>query len=158
MTMKESRKDCREIQRRRRGGFSGLVVLACLSGCGGGAGAPPVLKVYEVKGDSLAGGVEAIVEGEGFRSCGWSRRTSSRAPRSRRTVASHSPRAIPVRGLQKGSTRYASSRTDRRRCSAGGRQDSKLLPYPSKYLDEDSSGLIVTVKAEPNQLRPFVLK
>jgi hypothetical protein len=40
----------------------------------------------------------------------------------------------------------------------GGRQDSKVLPFPSKYLDEDSSGLIVTVKAESNQLKPFVLK
>lgn len=34
---------------------------------------------------------------------------------------------------------------------------SKALPFPSKYLDEDGSGLTATVKAEPNQLEPFRL-
>jgi hypothetical protein len=29
---------------------------------------------------------------------------------------------------------------------------------PSKYNDEDSSGLVITVRAEPNQLTPIVLK
>lgn len=33
----------------------------------------------------------------------------------------------------------------------------KALPFPSKYLDEDGSGLTATVKAEPNQLEPFRL-
>ena len=35
---------------------------------------------------------------------------------------------------------------------------SKKSLFPFKYTDEDSSGLFVTVKAEPNQLEPFVLK
>ena len=30
--------------------------------------------------------------------------------------------------------------------------------FPVKYVDEDSSGLAVTVRAEPNQLEPFTLK
>ena len=34
----------------------------------------------------------------------------------------------------------------------------KALPFPSKYLDEDSSGLNVAIKAQPNHLEPFLLK
>jgi hypothetical protein len=30
--------------------------------------------------------------------------------------------------------------------------------FPLKYVDEDSSGLAVTVRPEPNQLEPFTLK
>jgi hypothetical protein len=30
--------------------------------------------------------------------------------------------------------------------------------FPVRYVDEDSSGLAVTVRAEPNQLEPFTLK
>jgi hypothetical protein len=32
------------------------------------------------------------------------------------------------------------------------------LSFPVKYVDEDSSGLSVTIRAEPNQLEPFTLK
>jgi hypothetical protein len=39
-----------------------------------------------------------------------------------------------------------------------GRGDSRTLPFPPKYLDEDSSGLKVTVKPEANKLAPFVLR
>jgi hypothetical protein len=31
-------------------------------------------------------------------------------------------------------------------------------PFPLKYVDEDSSGLTVTVRAEPNHLDPITLK
>jgi hypothetical protein len=31
-------------------------------------------------------------------------------------------------------------------------------PFPPKYKDEDSSGLVITVRAEPNQLDPIRLK
>ncbi len=41
---------------------------------------------------------------------------------------------------------------------AGKKPAKKKLPFSSKYLDEDSSGLVATVKAEPNQLEPFKLK
>ncbi len=34
----------------------------------------------------------------------------------------------------------------------------KPLAFPQKYLDEDSSELKATIKAEPNQLEPFRLK
>jgi hypothetical protein len=35
---------------------------------------------------------------------------------------------------------------------------SKNSLFPFKYTDEDSSGLVVTVLAQPNQLEPFHLK
>ncbi len=34
----------------------------------------------------------------------------------------------------------------------------KKLPFPQKFLDEDSSGLTAVVKTEPNKLAPFRLK
>jgi hypothetical protein len=34
----------------------------------------------------------------------------------------------------------------------------KKPPFPAKYGDEDSSGLVVTVRAESNQLEPIRLK
>jgi hypothetical protein len=30
--------------------------------------------------------------------------------------------------------------------------------FPLRYIDEDSSGLVVTIRAEPNQLAPIMLK
>ena len=38
-----------------------------------------------------------------------------------------------------------------------GRKGAKPL-FPFKYTDEDSSGLVLTVRAEPNQLEPIRLK
>jgi len=35
---------------------------------------------------------------------------------------------------------------------------AKNLPFPSKYTDEDGSGLTATVKPQDNQLEPFQLK
>ena len=36
-------------------------------------------------------------------------------------------------------------------------QKSKKGPFPSKYTDEDSSGIVITVRPEANQLEPFLL-
>jgi hypothetical protein len=42
---------------------------------------------------------------------------------------------------------------------AGSKNPRKTKPdFPVKYVDEDSSGLVVTVRSEPNQLEPFTLK
>ncbi|MDB5353014.1 MAG: hypothetical protein JWN86_4261 [Planctomycetota bacterium] len=35
---------------------------------------------------------------------------------------------------------------------------AKKPPYPIKYIDEDSSTLVITVRAEPNRLEPIRLK
>ncbi|MFI5459698.1 MAG: carboxypeptidase-like regulatory domain-containing protein [Isosphaerales bacterium] len=35
---------------------------------------------------------------------------------------------------------------------------SKQPPFPFKYTDEDSSGLVITVRAETNRLEPIRLK
>ena len=41
----------------------------------------------------------------------------------------------------------------------GRRDRRKSRPsFPAKYVDEDSSGLVVIVRAEANQLDPFTLK
>jgi len=36
--------------------------------------------------------------------------------------------------------------------------NSKKPPFPFKYTDEDSSGLVITVRADTNQLEPIRLK
>jgi hypothetical protein len=42
---------------------------------------------------------------------------------------------------------------------AGSKKPGRTRPsFPVKYVDEDSSGLAVTVRPEPNQLEPFTLK
>jgi hypothetical protein len=42
---------------------------------------------------------------------------------------------------------------------AESKKPGKRRPsFPVKYVDEDSSGLAVTVRPEPNQLEPFTLK
>ncbi len=41
---------------------------------------------------------------------------------------------------------------------AGKRLEPNQPPFPSKYADEDTSGLLVTVRPEPNELEPFQLK
>lgn len=38
-----------------------------------------------------------------------------------------------------------------------GKRGAAALPFPSRYLDEDSSEITVTVKAEPNDLPPIKL-
>jgi hypothetical protein len=40
----------------------------------------------------------------------------------------------------------------------GGRREGRRPRFPVKYVDEDSSGLLVTVRAETNQLKPILLK
>ncbi len=46
------------------------------------------------------------------------------------------------------------------RVEPAGRKNprTRKRDFPVKYVDEDSSGLVVTVRAEPNQLEPFRLK
>jgi hypothetical protein len=40
----------------------------------------------------------------------------------------------------------------------GARPSAKIPRIPRKYTEEDGVGLAVTVKAESNELRPFLLK
>ena len=62
------------------------------------------------------------------------------------------PHGIPGMARRPASTRSGSSRS-------GGRDPRKSkLGFPAKYVDEDSSGLVVTVRAEANKLDPFTLK
>jgi hypothetical protein len=42
--------------------------------------------------------------------------------------------------------------------TVAGRHGLRKLRYPARYTDEDSSGITVTVRAEPNALDPIRLK
>lgn len=39
-----------------------------------------------------------------------------------------------------------------------GKNGARKPPFPTKYVDADSSGLAATVKAEPNKLDPITLR
>lgn len=42
--------------------------------------------------------------------------------------------------------------------AAPGAPPDAAPPFPTRYVDEDSSGIVVTVRGEPNRLGPFYLK
>jgi hypothetical protein len=134
-----------------------LALLACLSGCGGGAGAPPVVKVYEVKGSVLLAGSKPLSSGKvSFVRIDPPFLVSS-AP-----IAPDGSFSLTTgdsgEGAPEGQYKVKVEPDGPPPVVRGGRVDPKVLSFPMKYTDEDSSGLIITVKAETNQLKPIVLK
>jgi hypothetical protein len=131
--------------------------MAALAGCGDRAGAPQRVTVYEVKGTVLladgkplkGGHIYFVPQDGALTSEGKigpdgifslvTGNSGDGAPSGdfKVRIEPEDPSLLP------GPT--PSARTRR-------------LPFPQKYLDEDSSGLKVTVKAEANRLEPFRLK
>jgi hypothetical protein len=130
-----------------------LLVTACvaIAGCRGGD-ALPSLQVYPVKGKVL------LADGTPLTS-GW----VYFVPKSGLTITPSAQLAPDgtfsiVTG---GSGEGAPAGDYKVRIEApqfGGGPKSKKSPFPFKYTDEDSSGLDVTVQAQPNDLEPFRLK
>jgi hypothetical protein len=128
-----------------------LAFSAGLAGCGN-SGSLPRLQVYEVKGKvvladgkPLTGGVVSFVP------IGDLPITPSA------TIASDGTFSVVTGGSGEG----APTGDYKVRIEAPGlSQDpkSKKPLFPSKYTDEDSSRLVVTVRPQTNQLDPFVLK
>ncbi|MDR3634103.1 MAG: carboxypeptidase-like regulatory domain-containing protein [Isosphaeraceae bacterium] len=130
--------------------------LVSLSGCGADDGGVKKVTVYPVKGSvvladgkPLSGGKVYFVPKDG-------------ALTSEGKIGSDGTFALVTGGSGEGAppgdykVRVAPEDTS---LLAGKKAaKGKALPFPSKYLDEDSSGLTATVKADPNQLEPFRLK
>jgi hypothetical protein len=138
--------------RRRSAGLSGLVVALGLglSGCGH-RDALPVLQVYEVKGKIL------LADGKPL-SGGW----VYFVPKGDLTVtpsAEIGPDgtfSVVTGGSGQGAPPGDYKlRIDTPQFHAAKNQKPLV---PQKYTDEDSSNLVVTVRAEPNQLDPIRLK
>ncbi len=133
----------------------GLAIMAGVPGCGGAGDGAPVVTVYEVKGrvllkdgTPLSGGHVYFVpvngtmapEGEIGSDGSFELVTGRSGPGA-------PPGDYKVRIEPKDPSLMASSK----------RAGKAKLPFPAKYLDEDSSLLRVTVHPKPNQIEPLRL-
>ena len=134
------------------GGFV-MVVCAGLAGCRG-SDSLPVLPVYEVKGKVLLSNGKPL-------SGGW----ISFVPKSDLPVTPSA--AIGSDGtfsLETGGSGHGAPageykvRVEAPQLRTAASTSRKKPLVPVKYSDEDSSGLVITVRAEANQLEPIVLK
>ncbi len=137
--------------------WAGAAVLACLTGCGDGSSAPGNATVYEVKGKILLPGGKPLSGGHVY----FVPRDGALTPEAPigpdgtfTLVSGPSGEGAPageykIRIEPSDPSLFATTRPSNRR---------KTVPFSAKYLDEDSSGLKVAVKAEPNRLEPIILK
>jgi hypothetical protein len=123
-----------------------------LGGCNGRSDSLPVLKVYEVKGKVLLADGKPLTNGSVYF-----------VPKGELTITPNA--TIGTDGtfsvVTGGSGEGAPPGEYKVRIEAAGAQasqKSKKALFPFKYTDEDSSGLVVTVRPESNQLEPFQLK
>lgn len=142
--------------RRLTGGFTGLIVAGCalLAGCGSGPTADtlPVLKVYDVTGKvllpdgkPLTGGWIYFVPKAGDLPITPSGVIGPDGTFSLATGGSGE--GVPV-GEYKLRIETVEAPTDRK---------NRKPIVPRRYTDEDSSGLVATVRAETNRLDPIRL-
>jgi hypothetical protein len=134
----------------------GPASLAVLSGCGSSNDAPRKVTVYEVKGKlllpdgkPLSGGHVYFVPTDGA----LAPEAKVGADGSFSLVTANSGEGAPPGDYKVRVEPADPSLISPRRPTA-----ARKLPFPPKYLDEDSSGLKVTIKAEPNTLQPIQLK
>jgi hypothetical protein len=139
------------VRPRRIGSVLLTALWAGLTGCHG-QDSLPKLQVYEVKGKVLLSDGTPLGQG-------WvyfvPKGSLSVTPSAQ--IASDGTFSVVTGGSGDG----APAGDYKIRIEAPGLQaksKSKKAPFPFKYTDEDSSGIEVTVRAEPNQLQPIRLK
>lgn len=140
-----------------KGVLMGAIASSCLSGCGDGSSAPGNATVYEVKGKVLLPGGKPLAGGHVY----FVPQNGALTPEAPigpdgtfSLVSGPSGEGAPagdykVRIEPSDPSLFTAAHVTARR---------RTLPFSPKYLDEDSSGLKVAVKAEVNRLEPFVLK
>jgi hypothetical protein len=125
-----------------------LVFAVSMNGCGGYTSSAPT---YEVKGKvllangkTLSAGRVTFVAADGL------------LPQASGEIQPDGDFALTTRNAGDGAApgKYKVRIEPAESKKAGRKRPS----FPVKYVDEDSSGLAVTVRAEPNQLAPFTLK
>jgi hypothetical protein len=151
-------KDARERSRAGRGRVLAGLLAVGLAGCRDGSEFGPVVPVYEVRGKVMLAGKKPLTSGrvyfvptqEPFLTPsgavgpdGTFRLTTARSGEGA------PPGSYKVRVEPEGAAPYVKK---------GAFYGPRNLPYPFRYLDEDSSGLTASVKPGPNELAPFVLK
>ena len=130
--------------------FSLLPLALTLAGCQGSGTSG---STYEVKGrillangKPLTAGRVTFVAADGLRPPA----SGDLGPDGGFALSTRDPGDGAVPGPYKVRIEPAESKSKTRRASRP--------IFPMKYIDEDSSGLAVTVRAEPNQLEPITLK
>jgi hypothetical protein len=128
-----------------------LVIGAGLAGCRN-ADSLPVLKVYEVKGKVL------LADGQPLDN-GWvyfvPKGDLPLTPSG--VIGSDGTFSLVTGGSGEGAPAGDYKIRIETLVSQSAQKSKKPL-FPFKYTDEDSSGLEVTIRPEPNQLKPFQLK
>jgi hypothetical protein len=129
----------------------GLVALLGLSGCSRGGGS--IGTTYEVKGQVLLANGSPLSSG-------------------RVTIVPTDPSIVPASGEIGPDGQFSLTtrtpgdgalpgdykvRIEPAATDANPKKASKP-PFPLRYIDEDSSGVKITVRAEPNRLEPIRLK
>ena len=131
-------------------------LLACVVGCQSGDGSVQKVAVYPVKGSvvladgkPLKGGKVYFVPTDG-------------AVTSEAKIGGDGGFALETGGSGEGAPpgqyKVRVEPEDTSLLAGKKAAKGKALPFPAKYLDEDSSGLTATVKADTNQLEPFRLR
>ena len=124
------------------------IVMVCLAGCQGSYSSAPTFevkgKVLLSNGKPLGAGRVTFVAADGL------------LPEVSGEIQPDGGFALTTRNPGDGA---APGKYKVRIEPAGRRNPRKVKPtFPAKYVDEDSSGIEVVVRSEPNQLGPFTLK
>jgi hypothetical protein len=127
------------------------------TGCGGDPNAPPIVKVYDVKGKVVLADGKPLTDARIFfvpkdgimTPVGTVGSDGSFSLRTGQSGEGAAPGEYKVRIEPEDASLLPGAKAPAK---------GKKLPFPAKYLDEDTSHLIATVKAESNQLEPFRLK
>ncbi len=137
-------------------GLGGLIVVVGtgLAGCRQSSDALPVLTVYEVKGKVLRADGQPL-------GGGW----ITFVPKGNLpldpsgVIGPDGTFSLSTGGSGEGAPPGEYKvRVEAPQFQQAGRKSKRKPPFPFKYRDEDSSGLVVTVRAETNQLEPIRLK
>jgi hypothetical protein len=141
-----------------RGPWLGLVVLAALAGCGEDEN-PDIGTCYPVKGKVVLRDGKPLTSGEvEFTATKGSLAvaTGKLGPDGSFTLSTRGKEGAPATEYR---IRIIPDPSAILYTTKGTMKipDYRKLPYSPKYLDDQSSELVVTVKPEPNELPPFTL-
>src|SRR5262249_38168987 len=140
--------------RPRRGPWPVVAIIAVLAGCAEPGSALPKATTYEVKGQVLLRDGKPLSKGKVV--------FVAQDPPALSANGDISPDgtfSLSTLGNDDGAGPGSYKvRTEPAPKDVEGPKGVKNLKFPSKYTDEDASGLLVTVKPEPNRLEPFRLK
>jgi hypothetical protein len=129
----------------------GLVVLACAAGCG--AGGPTLAERVPVSGRVVLASGKPLTKG---RVTFVSRDLS--APPASGDLGPDGAFRLTTRDPGDGAVPGAYRVRIEPAAVPGARPDAVRLPFPAKYIDEDSSPLAVTVRGGPTELGTLRLK